>query len=219
MADTNRESSLKSRDRAILKVAVAVVLAVVCYLIGSSLQTETNKLKTENGELTQRVLKLEAAERNKPQLQKDLKKMNTDTEYILKKFPSNHSLEKTIRFVCDLWKDKYSFGLTEMSYRDNGVFYTFQDEKGKEDESLGKISSATVTARYSSDYKGFKLLMDLFNQEIPTRVSINNITIAPGETISSVEGEITFTVYYGATVRPYEEPKFDVDLGRDNLFN
>jgi len=50
-------------------------------------------------------------------------------------------------------------------------------------------------------------------------VSINNITIAPGETISSVEGEITFTVYYGATVRPYEEPKFDVDLGRDNLFN
>ena len=218
MAETNK-STLKSRDKAIIKVGVAIVFTIVAYLAGNSLTTKTNVIKKDIETLQQRVDKLEDANRNKSNLQKELKRMNSDTQYILKKFPSDCTFEKVLDKVSELWDERYSFGMTNISYNDNGVFYTFQDATGREDESLGKISSVTITVAYSTDLKTLENMIDLINQEFETKVSISTINIELSDEITSVEGEVTFTAYYGANEREYDVPKFDVDSGKKSLFN
>ena len=218
MAEINNKSTLKSRDKAIIKLGIALVFAVGAYLAGNSLSTKTNVIKKENETLQQRVDKLEDAEKNKSNLQKELKRMNTDTKYILEKFPSNMTFEKVLDKVNKLWEERYSFGMTNISYSDNGVFYIFQDSTGKEDESLGKISSVTLNLSYATDLKTLENMIDLINQEFETKTSISSINIGISEEITSVEGDVSFTVYYGGTERAYEEPKFDVDTGKKNLF-
>ena len=211
-------SSLKQKDLAIIKIAVAALIAVICYLFGTSLEGKTASLKQENSKLAERVAKLEDAQKNEDELNKNLQKITSDTKYILKKFPSNYTFEKAMKKVCELWDERYAFGMTSMSYADNGVFYTFMDKTGKEDESLGKISSVTVTIEYSTDLDTLKTMIDLINQKFDTKVTIETIDINPSEDIKSVEGSVVFTLYYGATERPYEEPKFDVDIGKKNMF-
>ena len=48
-----------------------------------------------------------------------LKKLD---QYILKKFPSDCTFEKVLDKVSELWDERYSFGMTNISYNDNGVF-------------------------------------------------------------------------------------------------
>ena len=217
MADT--KSTLKSRDKAILKVGIALIIAIAGYLAGNTISTKTNVINKENETLQKRVDDLEEADKNKDNLKKDLKRMDTDTKYILDKFPSNMTFEKVLKKVSTLWKERYAFGMTDISYNDNGVFYTFQDNTGKEIESLGRISSVTVKVNYATDSETLKNLIDLINQEFDTKTSITTLNIEPSKEIKSYEGEIQFTVYYGGTTREYEEPKFDVDTGKKDMFN
>ncbi len=216
MAET--KSTLKSRDKAILKICIAIIITIVCYLGSNSINTKTNVLKKENETLQKRVDALEQAEKNANTLRKELKKMDADTKYILDKFPSDMTFEKVLKKVSTLWDKKYAFGMTSISYTDNGVFYTFQDDTGKESESLGKISSVTLEVEYSTDLETLENLIDYINQEFETKTSISSINMDISKEINSVEGKVTFTVYYGGKTREYEIPKFDVDTGKKSLF-
>ena len=72
MAEQKKMTRLKSRDKALIKVALAALIAVLGYTSGNSLSDKTDKLKKENQELQSVVTKLEDAERNKEQLEENL---------------------------------------------------------------------------------------------------------------------------------------------------
>ena len=50
MADT--KSTLKSRDKAILKVGIALIIAIAGYLAGNTISTKTNVINKENEDNT-----------------------------------------------------------------------------------------------------------------------------------------------------------------------
>ena len=63
-----------------------------------------------------------------------------------------------------------------------GIFYTFVDGEGKENPELGAIYSSTINIDFLGDYKELKTLITEINENCPTKVSINNVSLSKNDT-------------------------------------
>ena len=218
----DKNSSLKARDRALVKLGIAALIAAGGYVLGTQvLSPKVDVLDKSNGELSVKVSELKNAAARTNEIKKQLVKMEEDKKYILGKFPSDFTIEKAIETISNDIIEKFGNSIGEISYIDNGDFFTFVNEDGIEDSSLGKISSATVSVSFGTNYPVLKEIIKYLNEELPTKVSIHSLDVKTSDKLAGIgglEGEATFIVYYGATITPYTPPVFNVDISKDNLF-
>ena len=218
----DKNSSLKARDRALVKLGIAALIAAGGYVLGTQvLSPKVDVLDKSNGELSVKVSELKNAAARTNEIKKQLVKMEEDKKYILGKFPSDFTIEKAIETISNDIIEKFGNSIGEISYIDNGDFFTFVGEDGVEDSSLGKISSATVSVSFGTNYPVLKEIIKYLNEELPTKVSIHSLDVKTSDKLAGIgglEGEATFIVYYGATITPYTPPVFNVDISKDNLF-
>ena len=217
-----KEKGLQARERALIKCGIGALVLIVGYLAGSQLiAPKTAEISKNVIVLTKEVAELEQANKRKVEIQKELEKMQNDTETIIGKYPSNFTFEKLTEFITATMNEKFKFALDEISYADNGEFYTFTDSSGAENSGSGKISSATVTVSYSTSYEVLKNIIKFINEDISTRATINELSIEANKegAVTAVEGEISFVVYYGMSQNKYKEPEFDVNVGKKEIFS
>ena len=221
MAENNKEKGLKSKERALIKFCIGALVLLGGYLAGTQIfAPKTEKINKNNVILEKEVKELEDANKNKVNIQKDLDKMENEIESIIKKYPSDFTFEKLTEFITKTMNKKFKFAMEEISYVDNGEFYTFVDSSGVENSSGEKIYSATVKIKYSAGYDELKKIIKFINEDISTKVTISEINSKSNKegSVVATEGNITFVVYYGMSKNKYEEPEFDVSTGNKQIF-
>ena len=221
MAENNKEKGLKSREKALIKFGIGALVLLGGYLAGTQIfAPKTEKINKNNAVLEKEVKELEDASKNKVNIQEDLDKMEKEIETIVKKYPSNFTFEKLTEFITTTMNKKFKFAMEEISYADNGEFYTFVDSSGVENSGGEKIYSATVKIKYSAGYDQLKEIIKFINEDISTKVTISELKASSNKegSVVTTEGDITFVVYYGMSKNKYKEPEFDVSTGKKQIF-
>lgn len=213
-----KKSGLKERDKQIIIVIVLAVALFLSYRFATvTMAANIDKADKTIVEKTKKRDELKAADARRDEIKKENEKMELDSKDILKKYPTRTSFEKIIEYLVFLF-DKYSFGIGNLSYEDQGVFYSFVDEKGKPIPNGGTINTTKLMIEYNCNYRVLRKLINFINNECPTRVKIEKIEVSYDETAGGLIGEVELSVYTGYNIKDYKEPDFGVDIGRDSVF-
>lgn len=218
MENEKKKSGLKERDKQIIIIVLLAALLFVSFRLSTVTFAEKNEqLDKEIKKLTVKRDELREAKDNSEQIQKDTEVKIAEYEAILGKYPEKITLEKIIEYLCKLYKS-HKFGISTLSKADDGIFYTFVDGEGKENPELGAIYSSTINIDFLGDYKELKTLITEINENCPTKVSINNVSLAKNDTTGGVSGNFTLKVYTGCNITKYKEPDFGIDAGKSSIF-
>lgn len=218
MAKEKKSSGLKERDKQIIIIILMAALLFVSFKLSTGTFADKNdQLDKEIKKLTVKRDELLDAESRREEIEKDTKVKMEEYKLILGKFPEKTSMEKIIEYLCGLYQN-HQFGVNNLSKVDNGIFYTFVDNEGKENPQLGSINSTTVTCNYVGDYKELKSLFDEINIKCPTKVNITSVSLSRDDAVGGISGQFVMDIYTGFNITKYEEPDFGVDTGKSNVF-
>ena len=218
MENEKKKSGLKERDKQIIIIVLLAALLFLAFKLSTGTFAEKNEqLDKQINKLTEKRDELVEAKSRSEEIQKETKVKLAEYEAILGKYPEKVTIEKIIEYMCQLYSS-HQFGVSGVSFSDDGIFYTFVDSEGKENPELGAIYCLTITCDYIGDYKELKKLVSELNQKCPAKVSIDTISLSKGSITGGVAGGVTLKVYTGCDVTKYKEPDFGVDSGKDSIF-
>lgn len=213
-----KRSGLKERDKQIIIVILILIALFFSYRFATvTMANNIDKADKTIEQKKERRDELKAADAERDKIIKENKQMKLDSKDILKKYPEHTSLEKVLEYLVLLF-DKYSFGIGNMNYEEQGMFYSFVDEKGKPVTGGGTINATKLTFEYNCNYRVLRKLVNFINYECPTRIKIEKIEIGYDEQAGGLIGKIELSVYTGYDISKYKEPDFGVDEGREDLF-
>ena len=215
----NKKSRLKARDKVIVAFLVCVIAIIAVFYLGTrNILEKKDAVASENKTLTAEKNELEGYYQRKPELEKELKKKESDSNYILAKYPDKDTLENDLLYIINILKQGKAFGMSKFTRRDVGGFYTFVDKSGKEDSSLGMINATSIEVDIDVTYPYLKNLIEEINQKCDVRVKIEEVNLDKDEENGGLSGTAKLTLYTGYNITKYKDPDFKLKTGKNNVF-
>lgn len=213
-----KKSGLKERDKQIVVAVILLIILFFAYRFATVTMAEKiEEADTKIAKKTEKRDNLKEADSRRDEITRENELLELDSEEILKAYPERTSLEKVISYLVLLF-DKYSFGVGNIVWEEEGAFYSFVDAKGKEDTKNGTITSTKLIFEFNCNYRVLRKLINFINNGCPTRLKINRIEVSYDDTVGGLMGEVEISVFTGYNITKYKEPEFNVDIGKDALF-
>lgn len=217
---------VSDRDKKLLVGAFAVIIVLLSYFVGyQNLTREVEASQKEASDLRLRRNDLVEKNRNKSRYEADTKKLDADTEKLLKEYANGSSQPVTLNFLNSMEMTTGSW-IKSVTFSEPAEIYTFGQITTSNPTGTGSAYKTdkmgyevTVDISYEADYTQWKDLIKFIN-EYDTKNAIEAITVYYSQSTGVVSGTITLSTYaITGSDRVFTEPKLDMSTGTTNIFD
>jgi hypothetical protein len=210
--------NLKPSEVQLIAFIVGLALIYCSFTFGfKKISAKTDVLRQENATLQSRKDELEQKRAHIAEYEAQAEEDTLQGRKILDTMPEKITMERSIKYTLDTM-EKCSINVSSISIGGTTAVYTFTNVDGST-ENTPIVSATNVTCNYSGSYNAIKEAVKELNSG-DTRIRIDDISASYDTSTGSLSGTAALSVFTvsGGVGRAYEEPDFDVNVGKDNIF-
>ena len=227
MKNFNFEFKISEKDKKLLMVLLAFGILACAYFFGNQKLTAlTDKYQQETTILKVKQKDLVDKNKDREKYIKDTETFKNTSNVIFSNFSSGTSQDASLDFLNKIEMITGTW-IKSTTLSDTSQIYTFGSVNSTNPSSSGvKVYSTdmagfktTLTLTYEAKYSQWKSLINFVNNYY-SKNSIESIAMSFNEVTGLVSGTMTLSTYaITGSQRPFVAPKFNGQIGTDNIFN
>lgn len=220
------DTKISDRDKKLLIILFSFMIVAASFFFGynkivektTAYETEISALKNKKNDLTSKLV-------NKKKYVEDTKTYKKYFDDTLAQYANGSTQLSSIEFLNNL-ENLTGTWIKSVAFTNPTSIYTFGNKISSNPLNSGVKAystdlvgyKTTLTLSYQSEYDEFKNLVELINK-YNTKNTIDNITVSYDEANGYVTGTMSISMYaVTGKDRAYKNPEFDIETGKDNIF-
>ncbi len=218
--------TISERDKKLLVYVFAFLIVFLAYFVGyqnlsASLDTSTKQVT----ELSKKKKDLQTKTQNKAKYESDTLSLKSESDRLFKSFENGTSQPATLQFLNSI-ESSTGVWVKSITFSDPVAVYTFGQKASSNPSNTSGSSyqtnnvgfKETINVSYEGTYAEWKNFLGFINN-YDKKNTIEAITTTYNEATDAVTGTMTLALYsISGNGRNFEEPKFDLKTGTDNIF-
>lgn len=218
--------SISEKDKKLLVYVFAFLIIFIAYFVGyqnlsASYETSTKQVT----ELTKKKKDLTNKNTNKAKYESDTLSLKSESAKLLKTFENGISQPSTLQFINSI-ESSTGVWIKSITFSEPVAVYTFGQKASSNPSNTSGTAyvtnnvgyKETINVSYECNYAEWKNFLGFINN-YEKKNTIEAITVSYNEATDAVTGTMTLALYsITGEGRSFEEPKFDLQTGTDNIF-
>lgn len=218
--------TISEKDKKLLVYVFAFLIAFLAYFVGfQNLSTALDTSTKQVTELTKKKKDLTTKNENKAKYESDTLTLKSESSKLFSTFENGTSQPATLQFLNSI-ESSTGVWVKSITFSEPVAVYTFgQKASSNPSNTSGSAYSTnnigykeTINVSYEGTYAQWKNFLGFINN-YEKKNTIEAITVSYNESTDAVTGTMTLALYsVSGDGRNFEEPKFDLKTGTDNIF-